>query len=145
MLGSHDAIRAAVGFTGDDRNFRDGGFGKGEKQFGAVLDDAPKLLLGARKKTWNILEGDERDVEGVAETHEARALHGSVDIENPGEEGRLIADDPNGAAIKARKAHDKVFRIMFVDFEEVTIVDDRVDGIFHVVGLLGIGGNEGVE
>ena len=32
----HDAIGAAVGFAGDDGDFRDGGFGKGEQEFRAV-------------------------------------------------------------------------------------------------------------
>ncbi len=142
---SHDAISPAVGFAGDDRDFRDSGLGEGEEQFGAVLDDSAEFLLSAGEKTWNIFEGDERNVEGVAETHETRALHRGIDIENAGEEGRLIANDAGGAAVEARKSDDEIFRIVFMHFEEVAIVNDGVDSIFHVVGLLGIGGNEGVE
>ena len=40
VLGGHDAIRAAIGFARDHRDFRDGGFGEGEEQLRAVLDDA---------------------------------------------------------------------------------------------------------
>src|SRR6266849_20257 len=47
VLGGHDAIGTAVGFAGDDGDFGDGGFGVGEEQFGAVLDDAAELLLRA--------------------------------------------------------------------------------------------------
>jgi len=110
-----------------------------------VLDDSSEFLLGSGEKTGNIFEGDERNVEGVAEAHEARALHRGVDIENTSEEGRLIADMPTGRPSRRAKPTTRFFRIMFVNFEEVSIVDDGVDGIFHVIGLLGIGGNEGVE
>src|SRR5882762_802401 len=145
VLRSHDAICATVSFAGDDGDLRDGGFGKSEEQLRAMPDDAAKFLLGAREKTGNILEGNERNVERVAEPHEARAFHGSVDIENTGKEGRLIADDTDGAAVEARKTHDEILRVMFVDFEEIRIVNNRVNGVLKVIRLLGIGGNEGVE
>src|SRR6266851_3952204 len=34
---------------------------------------------------------------------------------------------------------------MFVDFEEIGVVDDGVNGVLDVVGFLRIGGDEGVE
>src|SRR2546421_4222470 len=124
VLRSHDAICATVRFAGDDRDLRDGGFGKSEEQLCAMPDDAAKFLLGAREKTRNILEGNERNVERVAEPHEARAFYGSIDIENTSKEGRLIADDTDGAAVEARKTHDEILRVMFVDFEEICFVNN---------------------
>src|SRR5260370_28052015 len=145
MFRSHDAVRTAVGFARYHGNFRNSGFGVSEEQLCAVLDDAAKFLLGAGEKTGNILEGDERNVEGVAETDKARALHGSVNVENAGEKRRLIADDADGAAVEAVEADDKIFRVMFVDFEEISIVNNRVEDVLDVVWHLGIGGNQGVE
>jgi len=49
-----------------------------------VLDNAAELLLGARQEARHVDEGDDRDVEGVAEAHEARALAGAVDVDRLG-------------------------------------------------------------
>jgi len=61
------------------------------------------------RKPGNIFEGDERDVEGVAEAHETRALHRGIDIENPGKKGRLIADDADGAAVERANPTTRFF------------------------------------
>src|SRR6266478_5194316 len=145
VLGSHDAIGATVGFAGDDSDFGDGGFGEGEEQLGAVLDDAAEFLLRAGEEAGDVLEGDERDVESVAEAHEARAFYGGVDVEHAGKKGGLIGDDADRAAIQSRKTHDDIFGEMFVNFEEVRIVHDGVDGVFDVVGLLRIVGDERIK
>src|SRR5260370_7028787 len=118
MCRSHEAVRAAVGFARYHGNFRNSGFGVSEEQLCAVLDDAAKFLLGAGEKTGNILEGDERNVEGVAETDKTRALHGSVDIENAGEKRGLIATDADGAAVEAPEAAAEMFTVVFGDFQE---------------------------
>ena len=68
-----------------------------------------------------------------------------VDVENAGEKRRLIGDDADGAAVQARKADDEIFREVLVDFEEVAVVDDGVNGVLDVVGLLGIVGDQRVE
>src|SRR6266481_4446403 len=112
---------SAVGQARDDGDFRHGGFGESEEQFRPMLDDAAELLLRAREKTGYVFKGDQWNVEGVAETHEARAFHGSVDIENARQKSRLIADDADGTAVEARKAHDEILRVVFVDFEEVAV------------------------
>src|SRR6266478_8214118 len=145
VLGGHDAIGAAVGFAGDDGDLGDGGFGVGEEQLGAMLDDAAEFLLCTGKEAGHVFEGDERDVEGVAEAHEARAFDGSVDVEDTGEKGWLIGDDADGAAIEARKTRDEIFREVLVDFEEVGVVNDGVNGVLDVVGLLRIVGDERIE
>src|SRR6266481_9961667 len=106
VLGGHDAIGAAVGFAGDDSDFRYGGFREGEEQLGAVLDDAAKFLLRAGKEARHVLEGDQRDVESVAETHKARAFYGGVNVENAGEKRGLIGDDADGAAVETGEPYD---------------------------------------
>src|SRR6202007_247354 len=125
VLGSHDAISAPVGFARDDGDFWDRGFGKRKEQLGAVLDDAAKFLLRARKKTGNILKRNQRNIESIAEAHEARTFHGSIDIEPASKKSGLVADDADRTPVEARKAHDKILRVMFVDFEEESIVDNR--------------------
>jgi len=52
---SHDAVRAAVGFAGDDSDFRDSSFGEAKSNL-AVLDDSSEFLLGSAGETGNIFE-----------------------------------------------------------------------------------------
>src|SRR2546427_651957 len=145
VFAGHDAVRAAVGLAGDDRDFRHGGFSEGEEQLGAVLDDSAELLLRAGKKSGHIFKGDERNVERVAEAHKARALHRSIDVQTPGEHGGLIGHDAHGTAVEARKSHDNVFGEVFVDFEEIVVVHHGVNGVLDVVGLHGVFGDKRIE
>ena len=47
----------------------------GVQQFRAVADDAAELLFGAGEEAGHVFKSDDRDVEGVAEAHEAGAFH----------------------------------------------------------------------
>jgi hypothetical protein len=59
-----------------------------------VRDDAAVLLVGAGQEARHVLERDERDVEAVAEAHEARGLDARVDVEAPGEHAGWLATTP---------------------------------------------------
>src|SRR6185312_6128655 len=100
-LGPITAI-SAVGLAGDDRHLRHGGFREGVQQLGAVLDDAAIFLRRARQETGNIDEGDDGDIEAVAEAHEARALDRGVDVEASRQHHRLVGDDAHRAPLHAR-------------------------------------------
>src|SRR6202041_2539721 len=103
-----------------------------------MLDDAAKLLLRAGQKSGHVLERDERDVKRVAETNEARALHRRIDIEHACKKCRLIGDDPDGAAIEPRESHHEILRKVLMNLEEFALIDDFVNRILHVIGLLRI-------
>src|SRR5206468_3585231 len=124
VLGAHDAVGSAVGLAGDDGELGDRRLGEGVEQFGAVADDAAVLLLDAGHEAGDVLEGDEGDVEGVAEADEARALDAGVDVEDSGEEGGLVPYDADGPACHAGEAYDDVAGVVLVDLEEVAVVDD---------------------
>ena len=64
-----------------------------------MLDNAAEFLLRAGEKAGDILESNQRNIEGVAKTNEARTFDRRVDVENSGEKGRLIADDADRTAI----------------------------------------------
>ena len=110
-----------------------------------MLDDPAKFLLRSGKKAGNVFKGQQRNVERIAEAHEARAFHRSVDIENPGEVGGLIADDTDGAAVEPGKTNDKIFRIVFVDLEEIAFVHDGMNHFLDVVRFLWVRRNKPVE
>src|SRR5439155_18218888 len=129
----------------DPRDLGDGGFRISEEQLGAVLDYAAILLVGTREKSGHIFEGDERNVESIAEAHKARSLERGIDIEHARQKRGLVGDDAYGPSIEPRESDDDVFRVVLVDFEEVAIVHHRVDYVLHVVRLIGFGGNNFVE
>ena len=69
-----------------------------------MADDAAVLLGHPGEEAGDVLEGEERDVERVAEAHEARALDRGVDVEDPGEDGRLVGDDAHRVSADVREA-----------------------------------------
>src|SRR6516164_10398137 len=81
VFGAHNTVSPTIRLARDDGDLGNGGLRKSVKQLGAVADDAAKLLVGAGEKSGHVLEGHKRDVEGVAEAHEARALIRRVDVE----------------------------------------------------------------
>lgn len=66
---------------GDDGDLWHGGLGEGEQQLGSVADDAAVLLRRARQEARHVHEGDDGNVEGVAEAHEASTFHRGVDVQ----------------------------------------------------------------
>src|SRR5439155_5793575 len=85
VLRGHDAVGSSIGLARDDRELGDGGLGERVKELRAVPDDASELLRWSRQEARDVFEDDERDVEGIAEADEARALDGRVDVEGAGE------------------------------------------------------------
>src|SRR5205823_10884899 len=122
-----------------------GGLGKGEKQLRAMLDNAAELLLRPGKKPGHIFKRKQRNIEGIAEAHEARPLDGCIDIENSSEVGRLVADDAGGAAIKPRKAYDQIFGVVLMDLKEIAVIHDGINRVVAVVRFLRIGGNDHIQ
>ena len=108
-------------------------------------DDAAVLLLHAGKEAGHVFERDQRDVEAVAEADEARGLDAGVDVEDSGEKRGLVGDDADRAAAHAGEADDDVAGEVFVDLEEIAVVDDVLDDFLDVVGLRGIERDDGVE
>ena len=104
-----------------------------------MLDDAAILLLRTRQEARHIFKSDQRNVEGIAEAHETRALHAGIDVERPRQVGRLIGHHTHRPAIQPREAHHDVFGEVLVDFQEVAIVENAVNHVFDVVRLVGFG------
>src|SRR3546814_4558760 len=75
--------------------------GIGEEQFRAMLDDAIIFLRRAGQEAGDVDEGDDRNLERVAETDEARRLLGRIDVEHAREHQRLVRDDADRAALDA--------------------------------------------
>ncbi len=138
-------MRAAVALAEGDGDLGDGGFTVGVQKLGTVGDDGAVLLLGARKEAGNVHEGDERNVEGVAKTYEAGGLAAGVDVQHAGEFAGLVGHDAHAAAVHVRKAHDDILGKVFMHFEELPVVHNAADDLIHVIGFVGVVGNNTVE
>jgi hypothetical protein len=69
-----------------------------------VLDDAAVLLRGAGQEAGHVDEGDDRDVEAIAEAHEARGLDADSSMSRqPASTMRLVGDDADGLAARRAK------------------------------------------
>src|SRR5690606_33798599 len=107
-------------------------------------DDPAVFLADAGQEAGDVDEGEKRDVEGVAEAYEARPLLRGADVEGSGQRGWLVADDPDGVTVHAGEPDDDVGCPTLVDLEELTVVDDGLDDLDHVVGLIGGVGDDGI-
>ena len=129
---------SAVGLAQGNRNLGNGGLAVGIEKFGAVGDDRTVLLLGAGKESGYIYEGDQWNVEGIAEAHEARCLAGCVDVQHAGEHLGLVGHDADAASAEVGESHDYVLGEVLVDLEEVAVIHDGADDLVHVVCLVGV-------
>src|ERR1035437_2443851 len=132
LLRAHHAVSPAIRLARDHRDLRHRRFRVRVEQLGAVADDAAELLLGARQKTGNVLKRQNREIERIAETDEARLLHGGVNVQASRQKSRLIRHNPNRAAIHSRESHYNIARKMLLDFEELAVVHHAVDDVFDV-------------
>ncbi len=144
-LGAHHAVGAAICLAGDHRDQWDGGFGVGVDDLGAAVDDAIPLLVGAGQEAGHVDEGQHRNVEGVAGTHETGGLFCGIDVDGAGQHHRLVRHNADGAALDASEAADHVLGVQAVDLQEVVIIEYPLDDLVHVVGLVGAIGNDRVE
>src|SRR2546430_17724541 len=87
-----------------------------------ALPIAAELLRRPRQEPRHVLERHEREVEAVAEPHEACRLQRRVDVEAPGEMGGLVRHDPDGPAAESPEPDDDVRRERRLDLEEVAII-----------------------
>lgn len=134
MLGRHDIVGSSERLAGDDGDLWNGGLGESVEELGSVADDTSVLLGGSWQKSWNIDQGDDWDVEGIAEADEASSLHGRVDVEASSRELWIVSDDSDGTSIHSGETDDQILSVVWHDLEEVTLINESVDDILHVVG-----------
>ncbi len=90
-------------------------------------------------------EGHQRDIEAVAKAHETGRFDRRVDIQASGQHRGLVGDDSDRISAHARESNQHVLGVVFLDFEEMPVIDHPQDDLAHVVGLVGILGNDRVQ
>ena len=135
---------AAVTLAERDRNLRDRRFSISVEQFGAVGDDAAIFLLRAAEEAGDIHQGDQGNVESVAEPDETGRLTGGIDVQDARQYPGLVGDDAYALPTHAGESDEDVFGEILVDFEETVVVDNAPYDVVHVVGLVGLVGDDRV-
>ena len=110
-----------------------------------MLDEAAIFLRRSRQEAGNMDEGDDRNVETVAEAHETRASCGMRRNRGRRPAQRLVGDEADGRALDAPEAGDDIPCVRLLDLEEIALVRDLEDQFLDVIGLVGIVGNQRVE
>src|ERR1700731_1418793 len=108
-------------------------------------NDSAEFLLRPGKKTGHIFKSNQRYVESVTEAHEARPLYRSADIQHAGQKRRLIGNEARRTPVQPGKTYDDILGKMLVNLKKITIVHDCVNGVFNVVRLLCIFGDQSVQ
>ena len=142
MLARHDDVTAAVGLARHDGDFWHRRFGISVEQLRAVANDAVILLLRARQKSRHIDKRHDGNIEAVAKSNKARRLHRGVDVQTARQMGRLVGDNAHRAAAEMGKADENIARELRLHFVEIAFIDHRRDQLFHVIGPVGIIGNQ---
>ena len=106
-----------------------------------MADNAAVFLGHARHETGNVDEGDQWDVECIAEADELAALVGRVDIQYTGHHVGLVGDDADRAADHSGETGHNIWCEASLDFEEVPAVDDARDDFADIVALLAVDRN----
>jgi hypothetical protein len=107
-----------------------------------VLDDPAPLLRGPGEEAGDVLEGEQRDIEGVTEADEAGALEAGVHVEAAGQDLGLVGHDPHGLPVVAGEPHHDVLGVALLDLEEDPVVGGAANHLAHVVRLVRVVGDE---
>ena len=98
-----------------------------------MADHPPPLEVLAGIEARRVDERDDRQVERVAEPHEASALLRRRDVERPCDRDRLVRHDADRPARDRRERGDEVGRPPLSELEELAFVDDGADDLADVV------------
>jgi hypothetical protein len=71
----------------------------------------PYSCAGAGHEAGHVDEGHHRDVEGIAEAHEARRLDAALDVQAAGQHQRVVGHDAHALAVHAAEADDDVLGV----------------------------------
>ncbi len=110
-----------------------------------MLDDATMLLGDAGQEAGHILEGDERDVERVAEPHEAGTFERAVDMKHAGQDCRLVRYDSHRVSAQVREPDHDVLGVIRMNLVEAALIDHARDHLVHVVRLVRAVGHDGEQ
>ena len=144
-FGSHHDVGTAEGFSqdhGDQRHLR---VGVGVDHFRTAADDARMFLFGSRLVSGGVHQGDDRQVERVAQTHESCHFFGGIHVEDARVDVRLVGHNADRMPVHAGESHHCGACEQLVHLHEFAVVHDAADHVEHVVWLAIVVGHDGGE
>src|SRR2546427_11891296 len=136
VLAAQDIVGSTVGLADNYRNLGDGGLAVGVEEFGAVADYSVMLLVDSGEEAGHINEGEDWDVEGVAEPYESCSLDGRVYVDHTRVEFRLVRDYSYGLAVDPRERRYHVRSPERLHLKQLSTVDYPCQNLFHIVRLV---------
>ena len=115
------------------------------EQLGTMQDNGIVLLGGTGQEAGNVNEGNDGDIECVAETNEACTLTAAVAVQYTCHLLGLVGNDTYTLTVEACETDDEVLGIAGLYLEELAIVHDTGNNLVHVVGHVGIVGDNVVQ
>ena len=115
------------------------------KHLCAVADNAAVFLIGPRQESRYVDEGDDGNIEAVAEADETSGFIRRINIQTASHNTWLVCDDTNAAAVETGKAADDIRSKVLMDFVEFTVIDERADYVLHVVRCIRIIRNNRIQ
>ena len=101
--------------------------------------------FGADHDAGTVAQEQQRDVERVAQLHEARRLVGAGTVDGAGEMRRIVRDHADRPTLDANERRDDAVAETAADLEHRVGVGERVDHFAHVVHAQAILGNRGPQ
>ena len=138
-------MAAAITLAQGDGNLGHCGLAVGVEQLGTVQDDCIVLLCSAGQEAGNVHEGNDGDIEGIAEAHEACTLAAAVAVQHTGQLLGLVGNDTHALTVETGETDNQVLGIVGLNLEELAIVNDTGNNLVHVVGHVGVVGDDIVQ
>ena len=110
-----------------------------------MADDATPFLVCSGKETRNVLKGQDRDVERVAESDKAGGFVTGIDVEAASEDLGLVRNHTDGVATEVTEPDHDVLSPVCLNFHEATIVQHLSDDIQYVVRFGRVIGDDAVK
>ena len=110
-----------------------------------MTDDTIVFLCISRKESRNIFKGNQWDIETIAETDKTACFVTGINIENTGKISRLVRYDTYRTTCHTGKADNDILCKVRHHFEEITIVYNAFDNVFHVIRYVRIYRNDRIQ
>ena len=95
MLGGHNIVGASVCLSCNEGDLGDSGFCVSIKQLSAVFYYATKFLGSTRQESGHITQGDDRDLESIAESNEPCSFDTGIDVQTTSQDLGLVGNHAN--------------------------------------------------
>ena len=110
-----------------------------------MVDDTGIFLSCTAEESGNVNQRQNLDVESIAEAYETCGLTACIAVKHTCQPSGLVGDDTCGTSVEAGKTADDVLGIILMHLHEITIINDEVDNLVHIIRFVGVSRQDIVE